>query len=109
IKPARSPPVIEALQKRDEHEVVAVAKLNRANHDLNERDQNERQEQINPPFCRGKNEGDEKINHQSAQDREKIRSCDRGHGRKPVADQNVTEENRRGAKTNAVRWRLWPS
>jgi hypothetical protein len=42
IETARSPLIIIALQKRDKHEVIAVAELNRSNAHMNDREQEEK-------------------------------------------------------------------
>ena len=68
VKSARAPPVIETLQERDEHEVIPVAKLDRANDDLSEGDHEKKEEQINSPARARKNAGGEKVNDQPAED-----------------------------------------
>src|SRR5207302_4537364 len=103
VKSAGPSAVIDSLQEFNQHEIVAVAKLNRTDEHMNEGKREKRNNNPSPRFCRRANQRDEPINDQSADDRVNIRTRGIDDLRKKCANQYVSKKDRASDDAD-VRW-----
>src|SRR4030095_11973805 len=103
IKTARPLTVIDALQERDEHEVVFVTKLNRPDTDMYDPNGEEHATQQHSLLRFRKDAGNKKINEQAAQNGVNIGSGQVGNRREKGSRKDVTEKKHGAREANLIR------
>src|SRR5258708_17047424 len=92
IKSTRATAIIEALQKRNQHEIIAVPKLDCSDKDVNERQREKNNHHRSARFCGSANARDKQVDDQSADHGVNVRArsvCDR---REKRADKDVSKK-----------------
>src|SRR5262249_1869950 len=106
IKSARSSAVIKPLQKGNEHEIAPVAKLDRADSNVNGCYCKQEKKKPHPRRRVGENASRKKIHQQASQNRINVGARQIVDRRENSSEENVTEECRRADQTDLMGLRL---
>lgn len=108
VKSARPPAVIVALQKRERHKIISVAKLESANADVGGGQGHEEKQKPNPMFAVGEDASHEEVNQEAPEDRINVGPRDIIRRGKRGAGEDVPKKNNGGQKAELIRPRFRP-